>query len=642
MGRPYDNEITKLPGTYEWCRRVDLSDLASFLRSTSLMPMTFVGSGGSFGVAAFAAGLHELYAERVARPATPLDVASSPAARNSAILFISAGGRHPDILGAFKSVARMEPRRLAVMCGSKASPLAEIVGKTPGALYLPFHFPAGKDGYLATNSVLASAMLLLRGFWKAHSLMMTFPTFKALDSRGMVALFESVRERTAILWTQPNVLVLYGPTGMAAALDFESRFHEAGLAAVQLADYRNFAHGRHFWLARRKRSTAVLEFVTPDDLDLASRTLALLPDDIVLAQVTVNAPSPLATIELLLLSIHMAGWAGQARGVDPGRPAVPEFGRRIYHLNAWVRPMRKEQDCDVAIWRKSKCSRAVLRATSEGTEWVSAHADFVDDLASARFAAVVLDYDDTVCAPIERYTRPGMAMARELNRLLAAGLWLGIATGRGKSVRKALRSVIKSVFWRRVVVGYYNGALVSDLSDASTPAVAELPKDGPLGTFISMVAAERRLPALVKIESNAAQVKIEPAGGAELSAVTGWIQHLVARAQLPLRVVSSSGSVDVIPQQTSKNAVLAAIRQACGQSTEVLCIGDSGQWPGNDFDLLANPHSLSSDATSPDPSTGWNLAPLGVRCADATVGYLKALEFRNGKARYRLLASVKA
>ena len=593
-------------------------------------------------MAAFAAGLHELYAECVARPATPLDVASSPAARNSGVLFITAGGKHPDILGSFKSVARMEPRRLAVLCGSRVSPLAEVVGKISGALYLPFRFPAGKDGYLATNSVLAFVVLLLRAFWAAYSLPLTLPTFKALDPRDMDTLIEAGQERTANLWAYPNLLVLYGPSGMVAALDIESRFHEAGLAAVQLADFRNFAHGRHFWLARMKQSTAVLALVAPDDVDLAIRTLALLPDDIVRAQVTVNSPIPLASIELLLLSIHLAGWAGHAKGIDPGRPTVPEFGRRIYHLNAWIRTRRKEQDCDVAIWRKSKCSRAVLRSTAECKEWVSAHSDFVNDLTSARFTAVVLDYDDTVCAPMERYTRPGPAMARELNRLLAAGLWLGIATGRGKSVRKALRSIIKPVFRKRVVVGYYNGAQVSDLSDTSKPAVSERPIDGALGTFINMVAAERRLTALVKIESNAAQVKIEPAGAAELSAVTRWIQHLVAKAQLPLRVVSSSASVDVILQQTSKNAVLAAIRQACGPSTEVLCIGDSGQWPGNDFDLLANPHSLSSDATSPDPSTCWNLAPVGIRNADATLGYLKALELRDGKARYRPIASVKA
>ena len=641
MGRPYDTELAKLSNTHEWCRRVDVSELACFLRSANQMPMTFVGSGGSFAVAAFAAGLHELYAECVARPATALDVASSPAARNAGVLFITAGGNHPDVLGAFKLVARMEPRRLGALCGSRVSPLAKVVGNFSGAMYFPFSFPAGKDGFLATNSALASALLLLRGFWAAHSLNLTLPSYETLDPQGMDRLIETGRECTANLWAYPNILVLYGPTGAAAALDFESRFHEAGLAAVQLADFRNFAHGRHFWLARMKQSTSVLALVSPDELDISSRTLALLPDDIARAQITVNATGPLASIELLLLSIYMASWSGQARGIDPGRPTVPEFGRWIYHLNAWIRDKKKEQECDTAIWRKSKRSRAVLQSMNESKEWVTAHSEFVDDLAAARFAAVVLDYDDTVCAPMERYTRPGQIMAAELNRLLAADVWVGIATGRGKSVRKALRSIIERAFWKRVIVGYYNGAQVSELSDASTPSVSKGQLDGALRTFLSLVEADNRLSALVKTESNAAQVKIEPAGAAELSDVTKWIQHIVATSQLPLRVVVSSRSVDVIPSHTSKNAVIAAIRKACGRSTAVLCIGDSGEWPGNDFELLANHHSLSSDSTSPDPSTCWNLAPVGVRYADATLRYLKALELRDGKARFRPGALVK-
>ena len=586
-------------------------------------------------MAAFAAGLHEMYAECISRPATALDVAFSPAARNSAVLFITAGGKHPDILGAFTRVARMEPKHLAVLCGSRVSPLADVVARFSGASYLPFTFPAGKDGFLATNSALASALLLLRGFWAAHSLNLKLPKYEALDPQGMDRWIEAARELTLNLWNRPNILVLHGPAGTAAALDLESRFHESGMAAVQLADFRNFAHGRHFWLARMKQSTLVLALAAPDEDDLASRTLALFPDDIKRAQITANAPGPLASIELLLLSIHMAGWSGTAQGIDPGRPTVPEFGRRIYHLNAWATHNNKKEQWEPAVWRKSKRSRAVLQSADESTEWTNAHSEFVNDLASSRFAAVVLDYDDTVCAPTERYTRPSRAMADELNRLLGGGLWVGIATGRGKSVRKALCTIVKPAFWTRVVVGYYNGAQVAALSDASAPAVSKRQIGGVLGQFLSLLVADRHLAALVKAESNAVQVKIEPVEAAGISDVARWIQHLVATSQLPLRVVVSSRSIDVILPTTSKNAVIKALRHSCGQAAEVLCIGDSGEWPGNDFELLANRHSLSSDTTSPDPSTCWNLAPVGTRYTEATLGYIKALHVCDGTAHFR-------
>ena len=641
MGRAYNKEVAKLADTYEWCPRTDVSNLASFIRSASHVPMSFVGSGGSYAAAAFAAWLHELYAERMARPATVLDIASSPAARNSAVLFITASGKHPDILGAFRRVALMEPTHLGVLCGADSSPMADAVRGFSGTCYMPFPFPAGKDGFLATNSVLTSVTLLLKAFWVAYSLAEKLPPFKALEPRGTDILLRAGQVGTAKLWEYPNILVLYGPTGSPAAMDFESRFHEAGLAAVQLADFRNFAHGRHYWLARMKPKTAVLALVTPNDAGLAERTMKLLPSEVQRSQISVHSVGPLASIELFLFSIHMASWAGHARGIDPGNPTVPEFGRRIYHLDAWAGVNDERRRVDTPIWRKSGLSRAVLQSTADRENWESAHSEFVNDLASSGFCGVVVDYDDTVCAPAERLSRPGPKMAAELNRLLGGGLWLGVATGRGKSVRKALRSVIKRRFWARVLVAYYNGAEVAALSDSSKPNVSKREIKGVLREFLRLLDSEDQLAAVIEKEANAAQVKIEPAGQVGLPEVARWIQHIIATARLPLRAVVSSKSIDIIPMETSKNAVVSAIRRACGPSAEVLCIGDSGEWPGNDFELLSNPHSLSSDSTSPDPATCWNLAPVGVRCVDATLTYLKSLELADGYAHFRLGALAK-
>ena len=635
MGRPYDSELAQLERTYEWCRRADVAQLADFLELSSPLPLVIVGSGGSFAAAVFAAMLHEKYSERLARPATALDAAASAAIRNSAVLFISAGGRHSDILGAFRCVARMEPRHLAACCGTPVSPLRDLVRKSTGASYFSFPFPVGKDGFLATNSVLAFEVLLLRAFWAAYSLTLQLPQYKSLDPAGLENLIRATEERTAKCWSVSNILLLHGPTGAAAALDFESRFHEAGLAAVQVADFRNFAHGRHYWLECHSTSTCVLALAAPDEAQLASATLSLLPADVGRAQVNVNSLGPVGSIELLLLTIYMAGWAGRAKGLDPGRPTVPEFGRRIYHLNAWARAGESGQESLAPIWRKSKCSHAVLQSGPERQQWETAHSEFINELTVARFAGVVLDYDDTVCTAEERRTQPGKLMAVELNRLLAGGAWLGIATGRGKSVRKALRRVIRRQFWNRVLVGYYNGAQVAELRDASRPSVSKRRVEGALGKFLTLLKDNGQLDPLIEVEANAAQVKIEPTSRSNLHEITRWIQHVVGTSKLPIRVVVSSRSLDVIPAQTTKNVVIAEIRKACGRSADVLCVGDAGEWPGNDYELLSNRHALSTDSTSPDRATCWNLAPIGMRCTDATLRYLRALEIKDGKAHFR-------
>ena len=74
-----------------------------------------------------------------------------------------------------------------------------------------------------------------------------------------------------------------------------------------------------------------------------------------------------------------------------------------------------------------------------------------------RRSAVVLDYDGTLCDEADRCKGLSTPVARELVRLLRAGVMLGFATGRGKSVKVALRKQIPKKYQSRVVVGYYNG-----------------------------------------------------------------------------------------------------------------------------------------------------------------------------------------
>ena len=62
-------------------------------------------------------------------------------------------------------------------------------------------------------------------------------------------------------------------------MDVESRLTEAGLLPVQPADFRNFAHGRHHWLARHGKTTSVLAF-SEQESKIAKRTLDLIPSDI--------------------------------------------------------------------------------------------------------------------------------------------------------------------------------------------------------------------------------------------------------------------------------------------------------------------------------------------------------------------------
>ena len=70
-------------------------------------------------------------------------------------------------------------------------------------------------------------------------------------------------------------------------------------------------------------------------------------------------------------------------------------------------------------------------------------------------------------------------MVAALSSLLESGANIGIATGRGKSVRKCLHEALPKKYWPQVTVGYYNGGQIlplhsDELPDGTDHVAAEL------------------------------------------------------------------------------------------------------------------------------------------------------------------------
>lgn len=97
-------------------------------------------------------------------------------------------------------------------------------------------------------------------------------------------------------------MVLHGPNTRPAALDIESKCSEAALSAVQLADFRNFAHGRHHWLAKKGEETGILSFSSDSETEIAEKTLKLLPSGIPVARIHVHGEAAVAALSALTAS----------------------------------------------------------------------------------------------------------------------------------------------------------------------------------------------------------------------------------------------------------------------------------------------------------------------------------------------------
>ena len=161
--------------------------------------------------------------------------------------------------------------------------------------------------------------------------------------------------------------------------------------------------------------------------------------------------------------------AGQARGIDPGRPGVPVFGGRIYHLRhslpAPHRALGLTKLESVAIYRKVAPRIPAELTGEELARWRKAYRAFVGSLQRSKFHSVVFDYDGTLCDARDRFAGMRDEVGKHLRRLLLDGLNIGVATGRGKSVREDLIKHIPSSLFSRVLIGYYNGAYIHPLTD---------------------------------------------------------------------------------------------------------------------------------------------------------------------------------
>ena len=332
MGRPYAEEMGELPGTYEWAAGSDISALGQFVGRAVGRPLCAVGSGGSLTAATLAAVLHR-QAGSPAFATTPMDLVHGGRLDGSvSVLLATSGGNNGDVAAAFEAACPAPGRNACVVSaggggagdGGRVGRLASARGS---ALVQAAAAPAGRDGFLATISALASCVWLARAYGDAAG------------APPLPAGYGSLRAAAPDLGgtaAAGRLVVLHDVWGRAAAADIESKMAESGMAAAQVSDYRNFAHGQHHGLVAGGAAGAslagVVALVSPLSRDLAGRMLSLLPEEVPVCRIETGLDGPAAAVSLVASAMLAVGAFAAARGVDPGRPKVAEFGRRLYSM----------------------------------------------------------------------------------------------------------------------------------------------------------------------------------------------------------------------------------------------------------------------------------------------------------------------
>lgn len=620
MGRPYATELKELGRTYQWAVNCPIDDLAKPIESIGEYPLLSIGSGGSLTVATYWAMIHEYFTGHPAKYGTPLELLAASSVRPYAIGLVTARGTNPDIVQAFEFASCSEPKGLIVLTFAKGSSLSkqfQIRDSTDIARFAP---PIAKDGFLATNSLLASLLLLYRAYCATRMLETKLPSALPLPS-----LVGALSDR-------PTYSLLHAGWGTVAAKDIESKLVESGLADVHHADLRNFAHGRHHWLARRAASTTIVAFVTPSWADLFDRTLALLPPEVNVIQLQASHDGPLASVELVTGAMHLIGRIGLQQDADPGRPKVPEFGRRLYHLS--VKGLHKATQKPSAETLLSRKLGDAIKSWPRSATTTAIHSlrRYLDVLRTTRFRGIVFDYDGTLSYAKHRFAPLLPAMADALTEMVDNGIVVGVASGRGRSVGETLRRGLDSRIWEAVLVGYYNGGDIRRL-DAGPPLRTGAPTLE-LKEFYEMLRAHPQLGELCSIEARPRQITLIPEANAFLSTVHELVLELnLTGGPSDISVTRSSHSIDVIGSGVSKKSVVEVCRKAVwsdNANSDILRIGDSGNWSGNDLALLSTSLSLSVDNCPRNTLWAWNLASPGHVGPDATLDYVMAMHFEDG------------
>ena len=639
MSGRYENQVRMLKNTYKWALETKIDKLEKSIELTE-SPLIAIGSGGSLTVASLAALLHTHFTGQIASYMTPFEfVSRNNVIQNTSILMFTAGGRNSDILSTFKEVICREPYQLTIVCGRKNSPLSKLALKQDYVHFIELEKkPFKKDGYISANSLLAFSTLLVRSYSSLFEDNTSHlpETLEDLvcNGRSINKWLENLHEKLEPILTKETLVALYGNWSQPAGIDLESKFTEAALGNVRVSDYRNFGHGRHYWLAKHYNDTGVFTFVDKETKEISERTVRLIPSDIPALQLFVDCAGPVSSLVHLCNVLYIVKIAGSLKGIDPGRPGVPQFGRSLYNLR-----IKRNEMTMYGLISKSRNNRmiSILRKCPEAFKdkelldlWTEAYMNFINNLEETKFRAIVFDYDGTLCEPEKRFEGPSKEIIDELIRILEAGIGVGIATGRGKSVRKELQRKIPEKFWKDVLIGYYNGSDIAPLNENDRP-IKDIDFD-PVIRSIDNILKESWLSKICKFEPRPNQIGVsEVKRPFTIRKVREILILLIDNRKV--QILESTHSLDILAPDVSKCLLVETIKQRYG--CEVLCIGDKGKYPGNDYELLQQPYSLSVFEVSPDPGTCWNIADPGYRYAQAALEYLNSLIGEDAYFRFK-------
>ncbi|WP_415014848.1 hypothetical protein [Brevundimonas sp.] len=611
----------------------DLGQLGEALRTGLKHTAVAVGSGGSAIAAHYLALCRQTLQAEPTLVQTPLQFAiDEQSLETTDIWLFSAGGSNPDILAAFEGALARGARSIQLVTASTESPLAR---RCKGVGQAQVHWTptcGARDGFLATHSLISAVTALLLA--SDYSSPAPDPPRVLQEWRDQAgdrlapARRAEATERYRSLRRTDTLFLLQDPRLDAAGVLIETCAWEAGLCAVQRTDFRNFAHGRHVWLAHRGAEAFVLALTGRETRAIWADIDTAIPDDIRRDGLDAGGCGRFENAALILDGLVLVEAMGAAVGIDPGRPGAGAFAEALYESDALYRAVAAREP---AVRLKTAATRLSDQPDRRDLDLDAAWVAFRNRLAEAEFRGLVVDYDGTLVADGKVEDPVSGELVTELVRLLDEGLAVAVATGRGGSGGDALRGVVPKAYWDSVIISYYNGAYTQPLTtniEQDRP-VREARLDPARDWLTAVAAGGERL----DYKDSLVQLTLKVASLADTDLFRRRFDSEANSAGL-LRIARSSHTLDICLAETCKTTVagVLATRLSSGMDS-ILCLGDSGAVAGNDYALLGLPAGVSVGRVCDRPDRGWNLFGSRIRGPDAVLRILRALRPVNGAHR---------
>lgn len=543
--RSYFEEVLEIENTWTTLFTSEFIDFPfdlPWLKGTAFC----VGSGGTVALAKMWQLLHEEHHLGLAKVITPYDFSQSSIFPDLVVIF-SASGKNHDILNAFR-LAKENDCKVLIFTTTKNSSLTRLAKTQSNDTYVIYPTrPTPKDGFLAVNSVIAISGLIVSLEQKLFG-----TNYDSAISPVTQAIQDHKKE--FINFKNGTFQIISSDWGYPAGLDFEARLAESGVGNCFLTDPRNFGHGRFIWLERKKSSTTVVFFYSKITRSFIMRYAQLLPDSIPSLFIEAPFSNIIGSIYCIVRSILIVQDLALKQQVNPGKPEVPEWGRKIHSIK----------------YDHKKTS----------------HLSSPYPALSEPFTSIVMDLDGTIVNTIDRFNPIKTEIILELERLLSEGAMIGIATGRGDSALKLLKKQVSEKFHKLILLGLYNGTVLMRLNEPFQVSGNLWAIRDNITNYLSENHTD-----LKDLKVSPSQISIRNIDKSQSISIMAEIYKHLGQYSKFMKFQESGHSLDILPHWASKLAVVQAL--SISIADKILCIGDQGQVGGNDEELLMWQPSIS-------------------------------------------------